>query len=79
MVVDEYVFPVLLGSLVDLMHDAEMWMCFGELVPKIPRPTMQGAMSILVQVFHRAEVADDHSLVICDALVCGQPRSLAQD
>ena len=34
--------PVLLRYRVGLMHDADMWVCLGDLVPRIPARAMSG-------------------------------------
>lgn len=63
MVIDKYVFPVIFRCLIDFMHDAEVRVRFRNLVPPLPRLTVERAIRIRVHVFQSSKVGRNHHLV----------------
>lgn len=63
MIVEKDVLPLLLRRGVYLVHDAQMRMRVGDLVPPVPAVAVDGRVGESMDVFDRSEVAARHEAV----------------
>ena len=63
MIVDKDILPLLLRRVVDFMHDAQMRMRVGDLVPPVPALAGDGRVGESMDVLDGSEVTARHEAV----------------